>query len=159
MTDNYSSAMEIALRKLGASDRFEEEIRRALSGFSSSVVDLVVARLRERGLINEERAAQSLAERNAGRRAVGVERLREKLERRGAQSASAERVLGKAAADESARATSVVESKYPDRAPEHRIRAARLLASRGFAEEAIESALIAVFGESTGPSENDVFIE
>lgn len=159
MSDEFASALELALRGLRASDRYESEVRDSLRAFAPAIVDRVVERLKERGLLNDARTTHEAVVRNSGRRAVGDERLREKLARRGAGEELTHRVLAEAAVGESERAQMVLAAKFPDRTPEDRLRAGRFLGSRGFAGETIEAALNAAFGELTDRTASDVFIE
>jgi SOS response regulatory protein OraA/RecX len=157
MDQDFSTAMEVALKRLAASDRFESEVRTALSMFPPEIVDRVVTHLKERRMLDDSRTTEQLLLQNQGRRAVGAERLRAKLERRGAPDSVVERAAAEATEGDGERARLLIASKYPDRTSKERNRAARLLYSRGFGEEAIEAALSATFGDSIEPSADDVF--
>jgi len=144
MSDEYEEALAIALKRLQASDRLEADIRKALARFSTPTVDRVVAYLQKQRFLDDARGVSTVVERNVGRRAVGSERLRERLEAKGAP---ADVVAGvESGVSDLERALSVLEGKFRDRSPSDRGRAGRFLFGRGFSEDDVESALDRHFG-------------
>ena len=95
--------------------------------------------LRQKGILNDDNTTQRHIERNSGTRAVGIEKLRAELAKLGAPEETIEANLASLAADEPERALEALRSKYKEGAD--RAKAGRFLYSRGFQEEAIESAL------------------
>lgn len=145
MTDEFQAALGVALRRLKTSDRFESEVRRALADFSPETTDKVVQHLREKRVLNDQRLAGALVERNVGRSAIGANKLRAKLETRGAPDSEVEAALASAAEKEPELATNLLVAKFPGRIEGDRARAGRFLFSRGFDEDVVESALAAHF--------------
>lgn len=150
MADEYSAALGVALRRLETSDRYEAEVRKALSKFDSDVVERVVQYLHGQRFLDDRRTTEHVVDRNEGRSAIGAERLRANLERRGAPEALIDAVVADAAESEPDRARAVLAAKYREPKPEDRAKAGRFLYARGFTEEVIESCLDQFFGS---PSE------
>jgi regulatory protein len=147
MTEETQAALKRALRRLETSDRYESEVRSALSGYAEPIVDEVVAILKEKRLLNDARTASNALASNSGRRAVGAGRIRERMERRGAPENLVEASVAQVAEGDAERAVLLLESKFPERAPEARPRAGRFLFGRGFDEAVVETALNGHFGE------------
>lgn len=134
----YQAALAIALKKLHAADRFESEVRRALSKFSPETVDRVVATLAAKRFVNDGRTLGEAVDRNTGKRALGDALLKDRLIARGASETAVEEQLAQAA-PESERIREILRAKYqPTDSP---AKAGRFLFGRGFSEDAIESAL------------------
>ncbi|HEY0868613.1 MAG TPA: RecX family transcriptional regulator, partial [Fimbriimonas sp.] len=131
-------AYGVALRLLETRDRFEAEIARALAakGYADQTPD-VLERLRKQGIANDRRVAEAIIMGREGRRAIGDELLRHRLLEKGAPEALVDDLLG--GRDEAESAYQALVGKFGPEAP--RAKAGRFLASRGFGEEAIESAL------------------
>lgn len=146
MPDEYEAALTAALRRLQASDRYESEVRRALSKYPSRTVDRVVAYLQENRLLDDERTTQMVVEFNEGRRAIGVERLRATLEQRGAPDELIENAVAATAQGDAERADLLLTTKFPTPVVQDRAKAGRFLYGRGFTEETIEDALERHFG-------------
>jgi regulatory protein len=135
------------VRRLAARDRFSGDLRAWLlgKGVSEEAAERAIAHLERRRLLNDDRTAENLVERSAGKAAKGRERLRAELRRLGADEETIERAL--AARDEGAEldaAVRLLEAK--GFGPDQRARAGRLLASRGFDEETVRAALDACLG-------------
>lgn len=139
MDSEFTEALAIALRKLGARDRFSSEIREALSEFQLEVVDQVIEHLSSKGILNDRRLVQSRLANNDGRRAVGNDLLLQKLVQQGAPEHLVTECLGERSTDEVENAVAALAAKLSPDAP--RGKAGRFLVSRGFSEEAVESAL------------------
>lgn len=146
MSDDYQAALAVALRRLEASDRFESEVRRALSRYRADVVERVLSYLREKRLLDETRTVRAAVEFNEGRRAIGADRIRATLERRGAPETLVEEAVTQTAEGDSERADDLLKSRYSEARREDRAKAGRFLYGRGFSEETIESALDSHFG-------------
>ena len=142
--DAYETALAKALKRLQTSDRFESEVRFALQGHDADVVERVVEELHRRRYLNDVRTAHHVVEANSGRRAVGDAVLRQRLERRGAPEEAVETAL-ETSIPESERIDAVLSAKY--RPTDDPAKAGRFLFSRGFSEDAIESALGRYFGD------------
>lgn len=143
-TDGHKEALELALRKLRARDRFEAEIRSVLSEFPITTVDRVISHLKDRRIIDDDRSIINLIEHYSGRRSIGLERLRAELIRRGAPEETIDAVLGDVRRDERQKMLEALAAKYSPTVGD-RGKAARFLHSRGFAEEEIEGALDCFF--------------
>lgn len=141
MADEFEAALATALRRLEASDRFESEVRRALSRHRAETVEQVLDYLRRNRLLNDERTAQNLLDLNQGRRAVGAEGLRATLERRGAPDEIVEEAVAASASDDPQRARELLLTKFASRDPKEMAKAGRFLYSRGFEEDLIRTAL------------------
>ncbi len=136
----FEQALQIALKELAKGERFTSEIREALA--SKGAADLsneVVGHLVRRNLLNDKRAAEAVLNRQSGKRALGVEKLRETLVRRGAPPELIEEVLEGENSNAKERVLALLSKKFPQGAS--RAHAGRFLFSRGFSEESIESAL------------------
>jgi len=100
-----------------------------------AAVDAVLNRLNSRRLLDDARAVQQAIASNQGRRAVPAVELRRRLEARGADSAALALIE---MTEEPNLGPLLARFERSDRG---RARAYRFLASRGFAEEEILSAL------------------
>lgn len=90
-------------------------------------------------MIDDARVARDFVAARSGKRALGDHRLRQELVKRGLPEESLD-----GASSEAERIEDLLRSKFT---PEgNRAKAARFLYSRGFAEDAIESALERFFG-------------
>ncbi len=136
-----ASALEAALRFLRARDRFVDELHAHLvaKGFHNEEVDRTVRYLIERNLLDDARTSQSFVERRSGKRAIGVDRMREEMQRLGASRETIDNALAGHARSESERALAALRSKFE--ASVDLTKAGRFLYSRGFSEDAIEAAL------------------
>jgi regulatory protein len=143
MQQDFNAALEKALKTLRASDRFESEVRSCLSDHSPETIDDVVAHLRGKGILNDERTAASVISRRSGSKAYGRDRLQAELERKGA----AANVIEAALPDhqtELERLRGLLASKFTP--ADRRDRAGRFLFGRGFSAEDIEAELDNFFG-------------
>jgi SOS response regulatory protein OraA/RecX len=132
------------LRLLAARDRFAAEIVSELSKRSEEdAVAAVLDRLRSKGLVKDVRVIAAMLAANVGRKAISVAMLREKCLARGADP-EALSVLDETEAP----SIQPLLTRF-EKTPKDRLRAARFLASRGFEEEAIESALDEHFGSTS----------
>ncbi len=140
----YQEALKLALKKIGTKDRFESEVHAFLADFPSDTSERVIEFLKERRIINDTRTIQNLLERYSGKRSIGIEKLRAELLERGAPEETIEAVLIQHAHGESQRLSDVLSAKF--KPSDSRAKAGRFLFSRGFSEDAIESALDRFFG-------------
>ena len=143
----FQLALKRSLERLRRSDAFEAEIRRNLerNGFPSDIVEKVAEYLRGHRLINDTKTRDSLVETRTGKRAAGIEKLRSDLKRRGAPEELVEERLARiSATTHSEGMRSVLSARCKPTEP--RAKGARLLLSRGFSEEEIETALDEFFG-------------
>lgn len=106
-------------------------------GFPEPIIDEVIQTLQAQRLLSEARAVEAFVESRSGAKAKGRDRVREELIARGAsESALPDR------SDEEERVIMLnLIAKSEDRA-----KAGRMLASRGFSEDLIESVLDQRFG-------------
>lgn len=139
--------MKRALERLSRSDVLESELRGSLTrnGFRAETVEKVLVDLRARRLINDTKTINSLIAQRTGKRAAGIEKMRFELQAKGAPEELIEQSLSEITPEsqiENMRALLRVKSKPGD----GRAKAARLLLSRGFDEDAIGSVLDEFFG-------------
>ena len=146
--DAYSRAMARAGRLLATRARAVGEVRDRLSrgGFEPDVVERVVARLTELGLLDDDAFARQWVVERSGRR--GGAALVAELHARGVDRAVAEKAVREAALDEieAAKELALAQLRRISRLPLAR-QAARLtgaLARRGYPPEVVKEALAAV---------------
>ena len=159
MNDVNQEALKKALQRLEVSDRFEAEVRKALIRYPVETVDQVVAYLKEKRLLNDERTLRYTLQGNQGRRAVGAELLRHRLERRGAAEELICDAVAETRENEANMVGALLQGRFrkpgdDDSVKERlaiRAKAARFLFGRGFGEEVIESALERHFGTLESP--------
>jgi regulatory protein len=150
--DEHKKALRAALAKLKSGDRFEKELENQLlaKGIPSETARDVVSYLMERRFVDDRRTIDNAVARRSGKRAVGRERLRAELLRRGAPEDLVEQALSAMPAEEEpSGALALLRARYGSggaRDRTARARAARYLASRGYEFEVVESALEAFFG-------------
>lgn len=135
-----------ALSLLEARDRLEAELRRELqkSGFSNDLLEPVVSYLIERRFVDDRRTITNEIERNAGKRSMGRNLIRERLLARGAPEELLDELLGDEPDGELERALSLLKGKY--RTTDDKRKGGRLLYGKGFDESVIEQALDRFFG-------------
>lgn len=90
-------------------------------------------------LLDDLRYARNAIERNDGKRAIGDQALRDKLESRGVPSEVIDALMSEVDQDELSRALVLVDAKFSGTGSPGRV--ARFLSSRGFSDETIESIL------------------
>jgi SOS response regulatory protein OraA/RecX len=105
------------------------------SGFDDATIQAVIERLVSRGLVDDVRLVRTLLEANCGKKAVSMEALQRRCAQRGASELA---LVEFADADEPA--VDELLRRF-ERTERDRARAYRLLASRGFSEDAIASSL------------------
>ncbi len=145
--DAYDAALLAALKLLRTSDRTEAEVRRRLerSGTTPETIEAVLAYLRRRRFVDDERIVEREVQRAQGARPIGKERLRWELERRGAEPEAVERALADLSEEgEVAKAVALLKAKFGADAPLDK--AARFLSRKGFDEEVVRRALELHFG-------------
>lgn len=131
-------AWDAAVRQLAARDCSEPEIRRRLDGTDGSIVDRVVARLRELNYLDDDRFARGLCERLV-RRGYGSARARAELAEHGLEHERIEAWVADMAEADAERAREQLTQRFgglPD-SPRERARAARFLHNRGYDEELV----------------------
>jgi SOS response regulatory protein OraA/RecX len=141
--DEYEAALAKVLRKLRAGDRFEAEIRELLTPYSPETAERVMGFVKQHRLLSDERTAENLATR---RSKVGGDRLRQELESRGASTEVIEKAMP-SEVEQKYRIDSLLHSRFS--ATGDRAKAARWLASRGFDEDAVRSAVESYFGDDS----------
>ncbi len=133
-------ALLAALRMLKRQDLAILEVQSRLEcNFDPSTVEETVKFLTNHRLLDDLRFARNAIERNEGKRAIGDQALRDKLESRGVPSDVVKALMSKVDQDEMGRALVLVDAKFSGSESPGRV--ARFLASRGFSEETIESIL------------------
>ncbi len=129
-----------ALRMLKRQDLTVLELTSRLEcNFEPDLVADTVEFLTTNRLLDDLRYARNAIERNEGRRAVGDQALRDKLESRGVPDQVISELMSEVDHDELARAQVLVSAKFSGSQSPGRI--ARFLASRGFSDETVESIL------------------
>ncbi len=134
-----SQALETALRKLKAKDRFEAEVRTFLAEFPADEVERVIQCLKGRRIIDDSKTTLNLIERYSGKRSIGLERLKAELLERGAPEEIVNAAIGGISSDERQKMLEALSAKLSP--TDSRAKAARFLFSRGFPEEEIEGVL------------------
>ena len=137
--------LALALEFLRVRERFEAEIRAHLTSKGVEVgVDEALVHLRQRRIVDDRRLIQSLIARNSGKRAVGIEKLRAELLRRGAPEEEVESLLAELG-EQGEIVDALLDKKL--RPGDSRAKAGRFLFSRGFSEETVEDSLNRRFPE------------
>ena len=134
--------LSAAIRLLEHKDLFQSELalRLQAKGFGPEDIGDVIERLVRRKIVDDRRSMQNLAARMSGKRAVGVEKFRAELERRGApEELINEFLAARTTAEDRLAMLELLGRKF--RPSDDRSRAARFLLSRGFGEDQIESPL------------------
>ena len=157
--DEFKEALKAALAKLRMGDRFQREIQDSLlnAGVSARTTQDVVSYLIERRFVDDRRTIINEIERRSGRRAIGREKMRAELLKRGAPEELLEEALAALPeGEEPDSAVALLRAKYGagphDRSA--RLRAGRFLASRGFELDAIGLALERFFGSVDDGDDN-----
>ena len=149
----FADAYESALTSLDASARTASEIDRSLrmKGFVAPVAEAVVDRLKENGLIDDQRLAARLAETQLTK-PVGLYAMKRKLRAKGVSDEDAAEALEsfdddqqRAAAIQAARKLLRRYEELPAR--ECRGKLSQALARRGFSWDAVSAAVEAVLEE------------
>ena len=149
----FADAYESALTSLDASARTASEIDRSLrmKGFVAPVAETVVERLKENGLIDDQRLAARLAETQLTK-PVGLYAMKRKLRAKGVSDEDAAEALEsfdddqqRAAAIQAARKLLRRYENLPVR--ECRGKLSQALARRGFSWDAVSAAVEAVLDE------------
>lgn len=149
----FADAYESALTSLDASARTASEIDRSLrmKGFVAPVAEAVVERLKENGLIDDQRLAARLAETQLTK-PVGLYAMKRKLRAKGVSDEDAAEALEsfdddqqRAAAIQAARKLLRRYENLPVR--ECRGKLSQALARRGFSWDAVSAAVEAVLEE------------
>lgn len=149
----FADAYESALTSLDASARTASEISRSLrrKGFVEPVAEAVVERLRENGLIDDQRLAARLAETQLSK-PVGLYAMKRKLRAKGISDEDAAEAL-QSFDDEQQRAAAVQAARKLLRryealpARECRGKLSQALARRGFSWDAVSAAVDSVLEE------------
>lgn len=135
-----NQALLSALRMLKRQDLTIQEVRTRLEcKFGPNKVDETILFLTNNRLLDDLRYARNAIERNEGRRAVGDQALRDKLEARGVPADVIGELMNEADQDELSRAIVLVDAKFSGSESPGRV--ARFLASRGFSDDTIETIL------------------
>ena len=136
------TAKQLAVKWLAASDKTEAELRLRLEkrGYAAEEIDAALRDLAQGRWIDDDRVLEREMERQQRHPSTGKEKARMALESRGIDpDLVAEELQGWSFDQEFEKATALLMSKLKD--GDNPARAARLLAARGFTEEAIRAAL------------------
>lgn len=148
MSSEVHSALLAALKLLRRQDLTIAEVSLRLEGkFEPEVIQSALEFLQTRRILDDVRLARMAVERNEGRRAVGDQALRAKLEARGVPSAVIDSLFEDVDRDELGRALVLVETKFSGSQNPGRV--ARFLSSRGFSDDTIETILERIPSESS----------
>lgn len=145
----YEQALERAGRWLALRARTEQELNERLveGGFAPEIVQQVLGRLRELGLVDDADFARTWIAERSDRKDSGPLLLAKELREKGIDEALIAAALDKAFPDESQRATEVAAglvgkwSELP--LPKQAARLSSALARKGFSPEAVEEAVTA----------------
>ena len=140
-------ALADALARLKTAERTTAELRTSLlPKHGEADTEAALSYLAGKGLLSDDRAAEATVRpRGEGRRAEGDEKLRERLERRGANEEAVQKALAELP-NETQRMQDALSAKFKSPEPAQRAQAGRFLLSRGFDEEAVDGALDRFFG-------------
>ncbi len=149
MSAPAKAALDHALKLLAHRARSEAEVRRRLarSGFEEGDVDAAVQRLRELRFLDDRSFAAQRAEKLLTQGGLGPAAVVQRLEAAGIGEADAESAVGeaRAGASELELARAVLARRRPKvdgGSPQaEKVRAARWLAGKGFAEDVVREAL------------------
>ena len=152
MSDEIERAEQTALGLLARREHAGSELLRKLGqrGYADDVAARVVAGLAERGLLSEQRFAESFVGARA-RRGQGPLRLRAELAQRGIDDPTIRAALSAPDLDWSALADQVRRKKFGAEAPavlSERARQTRFLEYRGFTADHIRAALAMADGSA-----------
>lgn len=140
MTSNVHAALLAALKILKRQDLTIQEVSLRLERkFEPNVIGEALEFLQTRRILDDVRLARLAVERNEGRRALGDQALRDKLESRGVPSLVIDELFLDVDQDELSRALVLVDAKFSGSQNPGRV--ARFLAGRGFSEDTIETIL------------------
>jgi regulatory protein len=143
----YNAAMERAARLLAASSRSETDLRGRLAGagYPADVVERVLGRLGELGLVNDFAFAREWIDRRMRARRLSPRALLAELEAKGVAPETAEAALAESGLDEDAAArewAARLSGKVSSRPlGEQAGRLRDMLVRRGFSPEAAEGAV------------------
>lgn len=146
MSSQPARALTIALKFLKSAERTEAELRAHLESKVESLaeVERVVRLMAEKKFVSDVRLVEREVELAKGVRKLGKERTRMRLLQRGADEGVVREVDGQySEAEETANAITLIQTRGKGD-PQ---RAARILASRGFSEDAARAALEKTFPE------------
>lgn len=139
---NRPTAKQLAVRWLAASDKTEAELRLRLEkrGYVVEEIDAALRDLAQGRWVDDHRVLERELERQQGHPSTGKEKARMTLESRGIDPDMVADELQTWSFDEEVeKAAALLNSKL--KPGDTAARAARLLAARGFTEEAIRAAL------------------
>lgn len=139
------SALATAAKYLQTSERTEAELRKHLVArdFPPTEIEAAVAWAVQKRYVSDSRLAEREVETAKGPRAIGRDKARAKLEKRGASEESVEQAMAHySEAEELQVALRLAQSKFTSENKPEKI--ARFLLGRGFGEEAVR-ATIATF--------------
>jgi SOS response regulatory protein OraA/RecX len=133
--EEFNKALVIALKAIAASDKLVAEVAKKLAAreVPAEIVDRVLEHLTRKKILDDDRVVQHYI--SASRVHDGNDKLKQKLLARGAPEEIINRYV-EVAADEPTRAREALQKHFKSPVPVPK--AARFLASRGFAEETIE---------------------
>ncbi len=132
------AALLSALKMLKRQDLTIQEVKTRLEcNFDPGQVHQTIFFLTENRLLDDLRYARNAIERNEGKRAIGDQALRDKLESRGVPVEVIHDLMTEGDQDELNRALILVESKFSGSNSPGRV--ARFLSSRGFSDDTIET--------------------
>ncbi|MBV6458476.1 MAG: Regulatory protein RecX [Fimbriimonadaceae bacterium] len=141
------------MEMLARRERLEAEIRTALERreFEPAVVESVVAELRAKGYLNDDRAIRNAVDYSAIERQEGPLKIHAKLLSRGAAEEAITDALATITSEEQlAFAVGLLEKRRNWKDP---AQAARFLAAKGYDEETVEAALALRFDIETEAGE------
>jgi len=138
-----------ALRLLSRREHSRDELERKLQPYEEEPGTLALAldELQAKGYISEQRVAESVLNRRAGR--LGAARIRQELQDKGLARDLIEQTVGSLKDSELTRAQEVWRRKFaaPPASPQERARQTRFLLTRGFSAEVVRRVLAAGAGD------------
>jgi regulatory protein len=138
-----------ALRLLGGREHSRAELQRKLAPHEQEAGQLqrVLDELQAKGFIRDERVAESVLHRRAGK--LGAGRIRQELQAKGLDAELVSQAMQQLRGTELDRAREVWRRKFaaPPQDATERARQSRFLAARGFGGEIIRRVLAGGFGD------------
>lgn len=136
------TAKQLAVKWLAASDKTEAELRTRLEqrGFSDDEITSALRDLAQGRWLDDQRVLERETEKSIHQPGIGREKARHALLKRGLDEEAVDRSLDAWSGDEEAvKAEQLLDAKLKPEDPP--AKAARILAARGFSEDAIRAAL------------------
>jgi SOS response regulatory protein OraA/RecX len=113
LSSEFNAALAAAIKLLAVRGRLTGDLKcqLVLKGYPETVVEEVVSYLQVRKLLNDSNTVQQLINKSSAKRSVGIEKLRDELQRLGAPEELIEANLAAITQTESERALAALQGK------------------------------------------------